>query len=178
MQIKTISDISLNQPKIAIYTRNTVFEQPVEYRLHQDVHVLRDKYKKEGYEISKIYCEPSSTSDKKKRPALQKLLEDAANGLFDVVLVWDIFTLSSNGEELQLIERELARHDVELCSATEAFDLTTEEGRKVFEYMCKLLDTNHLSLSALQGIPLSQVARWFLEDESMKGGSEYANLCK
>lgn len=176
MQTKTMSNTPLNRQKIVIYTRNTAWEQPIGHRLHRNVQVLRDKYERTGYEISKIYCEPSSTSDEKRRPALQQLLEDATKGLFWVVLVWDVFTLTSDGEELQLIERELARHDVEICSATEAFDTSTEEGRGVFEYMCQLLQYEHLATK--QDISLSALARLITtKGERMKGDELDAEQC-
>lgn len=176
MQTKTISNTPPNQQKIVIYTRNTAWEQPVGHRLHRNVQVLRNKYERAGYEISKVYCEPSSLSDKKERPALQQLLEDAAKGLFWVVLVWDVFSLTSDGEELQLIESELARHDVELCSATEAFDTSTEEGRKVFEYMCHLLQYEHLATK--QDISLSALARLIMtKGECLKGDELDAEPC-
>ena len=107
MQTKTISNTPPNQQKIVIYTRNTACEQPVGHRLHRDIQVLRNKYERAGYEISKVYCEPSSLSDNKERPVLKQLLGDAAKGLFWVVLVWDVFSLTSDGEELQLIEASL-----------------------------------------------------------------------
>lgn len=176
MKIKTISNTPLNEQNIVIYTRNTSWEQPEGHRLHRSVQVLRDRYERAGYEISKIYYEPSTLTGDKERPALKKLLKDAANGLFGVVLVWDVFTLSSDGEELQLLERELGHHDVELSSATESFDTSTEEGRKVFKYMCHLLQYEHLA--SKQDIPLSALARLIItKGASMKGGKVNAESC-
>lgn len=166
-----------NQQKIVIYIRNTAWEQPEGHRLYRNVQVLKDKYEQAGYKISKIYYEPSTLSDKNERPALQQLLKDAAKGLFWVVLVWDVFTLTSDGEELQLIERELARHDVELCSATESFDTSTEEGKKVFEYMCHLIRHEHLATK--QDISLSALARLIItKGASVRGGDDNARLCE
>lgn len=134
---------TINQNKIVIYTRNTSWEQPIGHRLHRNIQVLKDKYERAGYKIGKVYVEPSS--NKKTKPVLRQLLEDAANGHFGVVLVWDVFSLTSNGEELLHIEKELCSYDVELCSATEDFDSSTKEGKKIFEYMCLLLRHEHLA---------------------------------
>ncbi|MGD6960060.1 recombinase family protein [Rossellomorea aquimaris] len=175
--IKNYEIVQRNQDKLVIYTRNTSLEQPEGYRVHRNVQVLKDKCERVGYEVSRAYWEPSSTSSNKVRPVLKQMLKDAASGLFGVIVVWDVFTLSPDGEELQQIERELAVYGVELCSATEYFDVSTVEGMKVFEYMCKLLNTKHLSLSAMQGIPLSQVARWLIEDKNKKGGDNDAKPC-
>ena len=136
---------TINQNKVVIYTRNTSWEQPIGRRLYRNIQVLKDKYERADYEISKVYFEPSSISNKKMRPVLRELLEDAANVYFGVVLVWDVFSLTSNGEELLHIEKELHGYNVELCSATEDFDTSTKEGEKVFEYMCHLHQFEHLA---------------------------------
>lgn len=166
--------VQQNKGNLVIYTRNTSWTQPEGYRVHRNIQILKDKCEREGYQISRVYSESSSESPYKVRPVLKQMLKDAASGLFGVVVVWDVFTLSPDGEELQQIERELAEYGVEICSATEYFDTSTEEGVKVFKYMCKLLNTKHLSLSAMQGIPLSQVASWLIEEEIKKGGENDA----
>ncbi|WP_010648830.1 recombinase family protein [Oceanobacillus massiliensis] len=165
-----------NQEKIVIYTRNTSWTQPEGYRVHRDVQVLKDKCERVGYQVSRVYWEPSSESNEKRRKVLKQMLEDAAEGLFGAVVVWDVFTLTPDGKELQQIERELARYGVEIFSVMEPFDTSTGEGLRVFEYMCKLLNTRHLRLAAMQGIPLSLVARWLIKDENKKGGEFDAEL--
>lgn len=167
-----------NQDKIVIYTRNTSWTQPEGYRIHRDVQVLKEKCERAGFEVSRVYSESSTEPQGKRRNVLKQMLKDAAEGLFGVVLVLDVFTLSPEGEELQQIEKELARYGVEICSIMETFDTSTEEGFRVFEYMCKLLNTRHLRLAAMQGIPLSLVARWLIEDENKKGGERDAELCE
>ncbi|WP_181347384.1 recombinase family protein [Thalassobacillus sp. CUG 92003] len=158
-----------NLPNIVIYSRDSSKSHPLKQkRQKQSVQELKAMYEQAGYSISNIYLEPFLTSYEKERPVLQQMIKDAASGLFHVVLVWDVFTLASNGEQLQQIERELTSYGVEICSSTEEFDTSTHKGKKVFECMCKLLNTDHLYFSALQSIPLSQVARWFLEDDSKK----------
>ncbi|WP_117161421.1 recombinase family protein [Paraliobacillus sp. X-1268] len=159
-----------NQNKLVIFTRNTSSTQPMGYRVHRNVQVLIEKCERAGYQVNKVYSEPSLKSPNKVRPVLKQMLKDAANGYFGVVVVWDVFTLASDGDELQQIERELARYDVEICSLKEHIDTSTEEGLRVFEYMSKLLNTRHLELAAMQGIPLSQVATWLMEEENMKEG--------
>jgi DNA invertase Pin-like site-specific DNA recombinase len=171
-------NVQQNQSKLVIYTRNTSWTQPEGYRLNRSVQVLKEKCERAGYQVSRVYSEPSSISPNKVRPVLKQMLRDAANGLFGVVLVWDVFTLTPDGEELQQIERELARHDIEICSLKEHINTSTVEGLREFEYMCKLLNTRHLKLAAMQGIPLSQVARWLIEDEKMKGSENFAELCE
>lgn len=168
--------VQQNQDKVVIYTRNTSWTQPEGYRIHRDVQVLKDKCERVGYQVSRVYWEPSSESHGKRRKVLKQMLKDAAEGLFGAVVVWDVFTLTPDGKELKQIERELARYGVEIFSVMEPFDTSTGEGLRVFEYMCKLLNTRHLRLAAMQGIPLSLVARWLIEDENKKGGELDAEL--
>ncbi|OAS83103.1 recombinase family protein [Metabacillus litoralis] len=171
-------NVQQNLSKLVIYTRNTSWTQPEGYRLNRSVQVLKGKCERAGYQVSRVYSEPSSISSNKVRPVLKQMLEDAAKGMFGVVAVWDVFSLTPDGEELQRIERELAKYGVKICSVMEPFDTSTEEGLRVFEYICKLLNTSHLRLAAMQGIPLSQVARWLIEDENKKGDENDAKPCE
>ncbi|WBX81516.1 recombinase family protein [Virgibacillus salarius] len=167
MKNKT-NNVQQNQYKLVIYTRNTSWEQPIGRRLHRNIQILKDKYERLGYKISKVYSEPSPNFNKKERPVLRQLLKDAASGLFEVVLVWDVFTLTDNGAELQQIERELTSYDVELCSATEQFDTSTSEGQLHFQQMMSLLEYEHLACK--RDISLSSLARLIMtKGECMKG---------
>jgi DNA invertase Pin-like site-specific DNA recombinase len=156
--------------KIVIYTRNTINEQKMGHRQYRDIQVLKEKYKRLGYEVSRIYtdagCHGNTIGG---RPVLQKLLNDAPGGLFDVVLVWDVYSLTPNGEDLLSIEELLNQYDVELCSATEPFDTSTEEGKKHFYYMSMLLEDE--SLACKEDISLSAFA-WLVitRGASLKGG--------
>ncbi|ADP34543.1 recombinase family protein [Bacillus atrophaeus] len=177
--ISRAETVQQNQDKVVIYTRNTSWTQPEGYRIHRDVQVLKDKCELFGYQVIRVYWEPSSSeSHDNRRTVLKQMLKDAAEGLFGVVVVWDVFSLSPDGEKLQQIERELARNGVEICSVTVPFDTSTEEGLRVFEYMCKLLNTRHLRLVAMQEIPLSQVAHWLIENENKKGDERDVELCE
>ncbi|MEW4221070.1 recombinase family protein [Rossellomorea marisflavi] len=165
-----------NHNKVAVYTRNTSMTQPYEYHIHRDVQTVIAKCERAGLEVNRVYREPSSLITGKERSELKKMLIDASEGHFGSVVVSDVFTLSPDGEELLEIERELARYDVELFSLKEYFDTSTEEGLREFKCMCKLLNTKHLRLAAMQGVPLSLVARWLIEDENKKGGERDAEL--
>lgn len=176
--ISRAETIPQNHKKIAIYTRNTSWTQPKGYRIHRDIQVLKNKCERAGLRINKTYFDPSSTSDSHRSYVLVEMLKDAFCGCFNTLVIWDVFTLHHDGEVLQKIERTLAEYGVEICSLREHIDTSTDEGLKVFECMCKLFDTEHFTLSAMQGIPLSQVARWLIEDEKKKGGERNGELCE
>lgn len=162
--------------RIVIYTRNTATEQSQGRYQYRDVSVLKSLYERNGYPINKIYREPSSKIHPSKRPELKKLLNDADKNLFDVVLVRDVFTLSSNGSDLHSIEEKLAKSGVELCSASESFDTSTKEGRIVFEYMCELIKHEHLATK--QDMPLSNLAKLLIEKDLFLKGGEWNGSTK
>ncbi|SDM42809.1 recombinase family protein [Sediminibacillus halophilus] len=161
--------------KIAIYTRN-VSSELVEggHRLHHDIQILKERYGRAGYDITRIYSDSSCYGNTVSgRPALQQLLQDAKKGYFNVVLVWEVFYLAAKGEDLLFIERKLRDHDIELCSVTEIFETDTVMGLEHFRIMASLLE--HEYLTCKRDIPLSSLARLIMTNgQSMKGGEFYA----
>jgi len=166
-----------DQLNIVIYTRNTSIEQPEGHRLYRDVQILKEKYKKMGYKIQKIYSDLGCYgSGMENRLSLQQLLKDVTIGIIDVVLVWDLFSLTPKGLDLLKIEQYLEQHDVELCSATEPFDTSTPEGKLHFKMMATLLEYEHLTCK--WDISLSSMARLSMtKGECMKGSESNAELC-
>jgi DNA invertase Pin-like site-specific DNA recombinase len=161
--------------RIAIYTRNTSIEQPEGRRLYRDVQVLKEKYERMGYKIQGIYSD-LGCHGLKRRFELNRLFKDAFLGLFDVVLVWDLFCLSSKTTELLNIKRFLAQYNVELCSATEPFDTSTPDGMLHFQWMAELLEHEHLA--SKKDISLSSLARLIMTKEAcMKGDESNAEPC-
>ncbi|MFK9091710.1 recombinase family protein [Bacillus salipaludis] len=161
--------------RVAIYTRNTSIEQPEGRRLYRDVQVLKEKYERMGYKIQGIYSDVGCHG-LKRRLELNRLFKDAFLGLFDVVLVWDLFSLTSNPTDLSNIQRFLAQYNVELCSATEPFDTSTPDGMLHFQWMVELLEHEHLACK--RDISLSSLARLIMtKGACMKGDEPNAEPC-
>ncbi|AOY05580.1 hypothetical protein BKN48_09590 [Bacillus subtilis] len=171
MEKREMKKINQSQePKIAIYTRNTSIEQPVGHRLHRDIHVLKDRCERNGYKIQRIYSDGDcSGKDLIGRLSLIELMLNVASGKIDMVIVWDLFSLSSSAEDILTIKTFFDFYNVELLSATEQFDTSTSEGELHFQQMMSLLEYEHLACK--QDISLSSLAHLIItEGESMKGG--------
>ncbi|NEY18569.1 recombinase family protein [Bacillus ginsengihumi] len=172
-----MTESNQKEVRIVIYTRNTAIEQPEGHRLYRDIQVLKEKYERMGYEIQQVYSDVGCHGNAiEGRLSLKQLLTDVSLGLIDVVLVWDLFSLTPKMTNLLTIKQYLDQHDVELCSATEPFDTSTPEGRLHFQWMAALLEHEHLSCK--RDISLSSFARLIMtRGERMKGGESNAESC-
>lgn len=157
--------VQKNPDKVVIYTRNTLKDLPEEYEVRQNTRLLKEQCEKAEYEVSKIYYERSSLDSNNFKPVLRQMLKDAASSSWGTVVVRDVLTLSRDGAEIQRIERELAECGVQLMSEYEPFDTSTELGLRVFECMCKLINTDTRRIAAIQDIPMSLVAGWEIQGE-------------
>ncbi|MCK4882103.1 MAG: recombinase family protein [Candidatus Omnitrophica bacterium] len=127
--------------KVAIYTRVSTDEQASEgYSLQVQEEFLKDHIQKYGWEIyhpdgaGNIYTDEMS-GYKLERPGLQRMMEDARNKKFDMILVYKIDRLSRRLKDLENIRTELETYDVHLKSATEPFDTTDSSGRLMFQQL-------------------------------------------
>jgi len=127
--------------KVAIYTRVSTDEQASEgYSLQVQEEFLKDHVQKYGWEVyhpngaGSIYTDEMS-GYKLERPGLQRMMEDARNKKFDMILVYKIDRLSRRLKDLENIRTELEEYDVHLKSATEPFDTTDSSGRLMFQQL-------------------------------------------
>jgi DNA invertase Pin-like site-specific DNA recombinase len=93
------------------------------------------KSKEEGWELVKpLYYDPGiSGGSIKKRPGIQSLLRDAAEGKFDVLVMSRLSRFARNAYEAQKMYNEyLKPNDIDLVFIKEKYDLTTPQGRREF----------------------------------------------
>ncbi|MFV0515798.1 MAG: recombinase family protein [Aminipila sp.] len=117
--------------KIAIYIRVSTEEQKLEgYSLDAQKRTLIGWCKRNGHEVYHIYAdEGKSGKDIKHREQMQTMLEDAKQGLFDIILVWKLTRFTRNLSNLCTTCDMLEKHKVAFVSYTEGFDCTTPAGR-------------------------------------------------
>ncbi len=119
--------------RCAIYTRVSTEEQAREgYSLAAQEERLRSHARSQGWAVYKLYMDDGYSAASRNRPALKRLLLDAARKRFDAVLVYKIDRLSRSLKDLIDIVAELGESDVGFKSCTELIDTTRPEGRLMF----------------------------------------------
>ncbi len=122
--------------KIAIYIRVSTEDQVREgYSLEVQREYLEDYAKREKYEVYKVYSDEGISAYSTKRPALQKLIDDAKNKKFDLVIAYKIDRFSRNLKDMLNLVDELSAYGVGFKSATEPFDTTTSAGKLMFQQL-------------------------------------------
>lgn len=119
--------------RCAIYTRVSTEEQAREgYSLPAQEERLRAHANSQGWAVYKLYMDDGYSAGSRNRPALKRLLAEAALKRFDVVLAYKIDRLSRSLKDLIDIVAELNQFDVGFKSCTELIDTTRPEGRLMF----------------------------------------------
>jgi DNA invertase Pin-like site-specific DNA recombinase len=104
--------------KAAIYARVSTEEQTVENQLP----VLEQFARTRGWEISQVYSENVSAWKAGHQTEFSRLLHDARNGRFQIVLVWSLDRVTREGiGTLMQIYNRLNQLNVRLVSIQESF---------------------------------------------------------
>lgn len=116
---------------VAIYIRVSTLDQAVDgLSLEAQENRLRKYCKDRGYEVYEVYADRGiSAKDIEHRPELQRLLQDAKEEKFDLVLVWKLSRFSRCLSDLLDMCEEMEEHGVYLTSFSEPFDSSTPMGR-------------------------------------------------
>lgn len=117
--------------KAAIYTRVSTEEQAREgYSLAAQEKVLCDYCKLKNIEVVEVYSDEGiSAGTMIKRPAMLRMLKDAKEQKFDVILVWKLTRFSRNLKDILNACDDLEKYGVYLQSFSENFDGKTPAGR-------------------------------------------------
>lgn len=116
---------------VAIYTRVSTQEQSQDgYSLGEQESRLRKYADAHGWAVASVYSDPGYSGAKLDRPAIQKLMRDAPQHLFDAVIVYKLDRLSrSQKDTLYLIEDVFNANNIGLISMMENFDTQTPFGK-------------------------------------------------
>ena len=117
--------------RVAIYIRVSTLDQAREgYSLAAQEKTLRDYCKAYHYEIYDLYADEGySGKDIKHRDGMLRLLADAQERKFDIILVWKLTRFSRRLSDLTKTCEDLEANGIYLVSYTEAFDSKTPAGR-------------------------------------------------
>lgn len=130
----------MNRKRVAAYLRVSTAEQAEEgYSIDAQENVIRDKCKQGGYELITVYADKGiSGKSMVNRIDLQKMLEDAKQGLFDEVWVWKTNRLARNQYDLLTIVKKLEKYNVAFKSCSEAFETSTPAGKLMMNVLASI----------------------------------------
>lgn len=83
----------------------------------------------QGWEHYKTYTDGGISGGTMERPALKQMLDDIANGLIQVVVVYKVDCLSRSIMDFHNMMREFEKHNCNFVSITQAFDTSTSMGK-------------------------------------------------
>lgn len=117
--------------EVAIYIRVSTLDQARDgYSLDAQERVLRRWCQEHNHHVFGVYADRGiSGKDMEHRPELQRLLNDARNGCFQVVAFWALSRFTRSVADLYRTMEQFSRYGVSLFSYTEAFDTSTNFGR-------------------------------------------------
>jgi len=153
-----IGTVNTNQPglRVAIYSRVSSEEQVEGHSLDAQKNVCREVAERRKWIVVNYYEDAGFSAKNDKRPAFKRMIADAEQEQFDVVLVHKLDRFSRSIEQTLSYFRHLNQYKVVFASATENFDFTRPEGRLFFNMMAVF-------------------AQWYLENlsaESIKAKEE------
>lgn len=119
--------------RIAIYARVSTLNkgQDVDMQLVD----LQKFSASKDWTIFKEYIDKGVSGSKSSRPALDRLMKDAALGLFDAVLVWKLDRFGRSVRHLANSIAELQSQGVTFISLKDSIDLSTAQGRLMFSLL-------------------------------------------
>ena len=81
------------------------------------VRLCRARIEREGWSCNSVYTDHGISGATALRPGYQKLLEDARNGGFDLVVAEALDRLSRDQEDIAALYKRLMFHDIKLVTA-------------------------------------------------------------
>lgn len=117
--------------RVAIYIRVSTLDQAREgYSLEAQEKTLRKWCDDRKYHVLDLYADKGiSGKDIEHRPDMNRLLNDAKEGKFDIVLFWALSRFTRSVSDLYSTMEKFQSWNVDMVSYTEAFDTSTPMGR-------------------------------------------------
>ena len=125
--------------KAAIYARVSTFDQNPQSQLLD----LQQLAKQRNMEVVESYIDVGISGTRSRRPALDKLMADAARHRFDVVLVAGFDRMARSVTHLLQTLDEFNRLGIEFISMRENIDTQSVLGRVVFTIVAAVSELEH-----------------------------------
>jgi len=101
---------------------------------------MRKQIESKGWNLFKEYVDRGVSGSKSSRPQLDKLMRDAADKKFDAVLVWKLDRFGRSVRHLVNAIAELESFGVAFISLKDSIDLTTAQGRLMFQIIAAMAE--------------------------------------
>src|SRR4030095_8979207 len=117
--------------RAALYVRVSTDHQSVENQIRE----LRQVAERRGWQIVETYSDAGISGDKgrEKRPGLDRMLNDASRGRFEIVLAWAIDRLGRSLIDLLGTIQTLEACKVDVFIEQQSLDTTTPMGKLLFQ---------------------------------------------
>jgi len=110
--------------------------------------IIASHARQRGWELVKIYTDAGISGTRSDRPDLERMLSDAAQGRFQVVIVHAVDRFYRNLQGLLKALNHLHKHDVAFISIVENIDFTTPWGKLALAVLGTLAEIYIDKLSA------------------------------
>lgn len=166
MKMKMSQQVS--PKKVAIYARVSTTEQAEEgYSIDEQIRVLKEFCEKEGYGVYDEYVDRGiSGKNITGRPAIKRLLADAEQKKFDIVLVWKMNRLARKSLDLMNIVEQLNSKNIAFRSYTEKYETETPTGKLHFQMMAAIAEYERNNIA--ENVKMGMIAR--AKDGQWNGG--------
>ena len=147
--------------RAALYIRVSTDEQAVEGQsVSAQIETLTQYCNLYSIEIGDIYKDLGiSGKETKNRPELIRMLNDAKNGRFNLVLVWKISRLSRSLKDLLLILDEFDKSGIVFSSYSEKFDTSTAVGKMTLQLLGSIAEFERNTIIDNVKLGLNEFAR-------------------
>lgn len=145
--------------RCAIYCRVSTEEQAtMGYSLDEQERLLSEACISLGYEVVDIYCDRGiSGKNITGRPEMKRMLKEARENKFDVVLCWKVNRLARNLLDLLEMVNLLEKYNVGIKSYSEPFETETPQGKLLFHMMAAVGEFERGTIS--QNVKMGLLAR-------------------
>lgn len=127
----------IDEKRAVIYVRVSTVEQAEEgHSIEAQKEKCREYCQQRGFRIVEIYSDEGiSGGSTKNRKAYQRMMKEAQENKFDMVLIWRLSRLGRNMRDLLETVEIFIKNNVNLVSISDSFDISTSSGRMMFQML-------------------------------------------
>lgn len=153
--------------RVVIYVRVSTDMQAEEgYSLDAQIASCKAYALSQSWEVVSVYVEEGESAKDLNRTELKRLLADAGNNTFDVLLVYRLDRLTRSVRDLHNLMDMFERFGIKFRSATEVYDTTTAMGRLFITIVAALAEWERGNLSERVKMAMDQL----VEEGKFPGG--------